>query len=76
MPIKELDTVALVADLPKHGLKAGDLGAVVHVNSPASLEVEFVTAAGSTQALVTLAADQIRLLGSRDILAVRRLDAA
>jgi hypothetical protein len=76
MRIKELDTVALVADVPAHELKAGDLGAVVHVYSPSAVEVEFVTAAGSTQSVVTLSADQVRLVGPKDLLAVRRLDAA
>ena len=54
MSIKVLDTVVLEADLPAHGLKCGDIGAVVEVYSPEAVEVEFVTAAGHTQALVTL----------------------
>ena len=28
--ISELETVALTHDIPEHGLKEGDLGAVVH----------------------------------------------
>jgi hypothetical protein len=76
MAISELDTVALVEDLPRHDLKKGDLGAVVSVYSPDALEVEFVTAAGRTQALITLTSEQVRPVGSQDILAVRRLDAA
>jgi hypothetical protein len=76
MPIKALDTVALIADVPTHALKAGDLGAVVQVYSPTAFEVEFVTAAGGTQAVIPLRSDQVRLVGPRDILAVRRLDAA
>jgi len=51
---KELDTVVLARDLPDSGLKAGDLGAIVHVHSPEAFEVEFVTVAGGTQALLTL----------------------
>jgi hypothetical protein len=76
MRLKELDTVVLTRDLPDHGLKTGDLGAVVHVNSPASIEVEFVTATGGTQAVVTLDTDQVRRVGPHDLLAVRRVDAA
>ncbi len=76
MAIAELDTVVLVEDLPIHDLKEGDLGAVVSVYSPSTIEVEFVTASGRTQALVTLAMKQVRPIGSQDILAVRRLDAA
>jgi len=76
MLIKELDTVALTEDLPAHGLKVGDLGAVVAVYSPEAYEVEFVTASGKTQAVVTVTAEKIRAIGSADILSVRRLSAA
>lgn len=48
MTFKELDTVVLERDLPDHGLRRGDLGAVVHVYRPDGLEVEFVTASGRT----------------------------
>ncbi len=48
-----LDVVVLNEDLPAHGLKRGDLGTVVEVYSPAAIEVEFVTASGRTQGLVT-----------------------
>ena len=44
MSIKVLDTVVLEANLPAHGLKCGDIGAVVEVYSPEAVEVEFVTA--------------------------------
>ena len=76
MTFKLLDTVAVTADLPSHGLKRGDIGAVVQVYSPEAIEVEFVTASGHTQAVVTLATHQIRPVGSRDLLSVRQLDAA
>ena len=76
MSIKQLDTIVLETDLPRHGLKSGDIGAVVEIYSPESVEVEFVTASGRTQALITLSTDQIRPIGPQDIPAVRRLDAA
>lgn len=76
MHFKTLDTVVVTTDLPSHGLKRGDIGAVVQVYSPDALEVEFVTASGHTQAVVTLGTHQIRPVGSRDLLAVRQLDAA
>ena len=76
MTIKLLDTVVLTKELPEHKLKRGDVGAVVEVYSPDGFEVEFVTGSGHTQALVTLHKDDIRLVGSADILAVRRVDAA
>ena len=52
MTLHELDTVVLERDLPTHGLRRGDVGAVVHVHSPTAVEVEFVRASGHTQALV------------------------
>ena len=54
LPFRELDTVVLLRDVPEAGLRAGDLGAVVHVYGPEALEVEFVRASGRTQALLTL----------------------
>ena len=76
MSLKILDTVVVLSDLPTHGLKRGDIGAVVEIYAPEVVEVEFVTAAGTTQAVVTLSTDQLRPVGPRDLLAVRQLDAA
>jgi len=76
MPYKVLDTVVVAADLPRHGLRRGDIGAVVEVCSADLLEVEFVTAAGRTQAVVTLGVSEVRPVGPKDLLAVRQLDAA
>ena len=59
--IRELDCVALTADLPEFGLHRGDVGAVVFVHTDGgSFEVEFVSATGETLALATLAVGQIR----------------
>jgi allophanate hydrolase subunit 2 len=76
MAFKELDTVVVVADLAQLGLKRGDVGAVVQVYSPGTIEVEFVMASGHTQAVVTLGTHQVRPVGPKDLLAVRQLDAA
>lgn len=76
MNMKVLDTVVLTRDLSEHKLKRGDVGAVVEIYPPDGLEVEFVTASGHTQALVTLRAKDVRSVGSRDMLAVRSVDAA
>lgn len=76
MSIKELETVVMKTDMPSHGLKKGDVGAVVQVYSPEAVEVEFVTASGHTQAVVMLTTSQVRPVGPKDILAVRQLDAA
>jgi len=70
---KELDTVVLNRDFPEQGLKRGDLGAVVQVYSDDAIEVEFVTAAGRTQALVTLTTGDVRSVSDEDLLSVRTL---
>ena len=64
-PIQELDVVALSHNLPEHGLKQGDRGAIVHVypNSQ-TFEVEFVNPDGSTQALLTLTAAHLQKIAS------------
>ena len=76
MTYRELDTVVVTKALPALNLKRGDVGAVVQVYSQDALEVEFVTATGATQAVVTLSTDSVRPVGRKDLLAVRQLDAA
>lgn len=71
MKFKMLDTVVLARDLPEHGLRTGDLGAVVEVYPPDALEVEFVTASGRTEALLTLNEADVRAVGDADLIAVR-----
>lgn len=73
---RELDTVVLRADIPASGLRAGDLGAVVQVYGPDAVEVEFVTASGRTQALLTLRTDEVRPVRDNDLLAVRPTEPA
>lgn len=74
MRFKELETVVLNRDLPEHGLRKGDLGAVVHVYEPDGLEVEFVSASGKTEALVTVREDDVRAVADGDLITVRQLD--
>jgi uncharacterized protein DUF4926 len=66
-----LETVVLNRDLPEHGLRAGDLGAVVEVYGAEAVEVEFVRASGHTKALVTLKIQDLRAVAATDMLAVR-----
>lgn len=66
-----LDTVVLNRDLPEHGLRAGDLGAVVEVYGEEAVEVEFVQASGRTKALLTLRQSELRSIAQNDVLAVR-----
>jgi hypothetical protein len=58
-------------DVPDAGLCRGDLGAIVEVYGPNAFEVEFVAASGRTQALVTLAADDLRHVDDHDLISVR-----
>lgn len=70
----ELDVVVLTHDLAEHGLREGDIGALVYRYADGlAYEVEFVTAAGATVAVVTLDASDVRLLGGSEILHVRSL---
>lgn len=71
-----LDTVVLARDLPDRGLRAGDVGAIVEIYEPDAFDVEFVTAVGHTQALVTLTPEDVREVGAGDLLAVRSLERA
>ena len=73
MGYKELDTVVLNRDIPEQGLRSGDLGAVVQVYGTDAIEVEFITASGRTQALVTLTAGDVRSVSDEDLLSVRTL---
>lgn len=53
--IDDLDLVVLKHEVPKHGLKGGDVGTVVHCYEDGlGYEVEFVTAEGKTLAVLTL----------------------
>ena len=72
--IHELDTVVLNADLPEHGLRRGDVGAVVHCYKNGDLEVEFVTYGGETVALVALKPREVHLAGARELIHSRQLE--
>lgn len=73
--IKELDSVALTRDLPEHDLKAGDVGRVVFCYGPGKgYEVEFLAGDGTTLAVLTLEAGEIRALERSDTFRVRSTD--
>ena len=65
--IREHDSVILMADLPDHGLKKGDVGTVVLVHDAAGYEVEFMALDGETLAVVSVAAENVRPIGRREI---------
>jgi len=72
--MRELDVVALVADLPEHGLKPGDVGTVVLTHGDAGYEVEFMTLGGETLTVASLSGQQIRPIGRREIAHVRSME--
>ncbi len=75
--IRELECVVLARHVEAHGLKEGDVGAVVHCYPGGSaFEVEFVTGEGKTIAVVTLEAKDIRPVQAGEILHVRALATA
>lgn len=75
--IKEHECVVLLQDLPENSLKAGDIGTVVHIHKGGmGYEVEFMTLAGQTMAIVTLSPAQLRPISRRDVAHVRELTTA
>ncbi len=73
--IRELDQIVLKEDMPKYGLKAGDIGTVVltHKNGK-GYEIEFVALDGETLAVVSVFANQLRTVGKREIARVRAVE--
>ncbi len=66
--IKEHNRVVLLKDIKEEGLKAGDVGTVVHIyRQGEAFEVEFMTLDGGTIAVATLSASYVRPVSNRDI---------
>jgi hypothetical protein len=57
-----LQTVALIEDVPAHGLTRGQVGTVVENLAPDVYEVEFSDDDGRTYAMLALRADQLMTL--------------
>jgi len=74
--MKEHDLVVLTHGRPEHGLEAGDVGTVVHCYGDGeAYEVEFMSAAARTVAVLTLEKEELRELDEGEILHARRLPA-
>ena len=72
--IREHDCIVLTQDIPELGLRAGDVGTVVHVHGDAAgYEVEFMTLTGRTVAVATVLPSQLRPVSPRDLAHVRQL---
>jgi hypothetical protein len=75
--IKEHDRIALKRNIPAEGLKAGDVGTVIHVHKKrAAFEVEFLTLHGETITVTTLDASQVRPIQRKEIAHARLLRAS
>jgi Domain of unknown function (DUF4926) len=75
--INEHDRIVLKTDLPAEGLKAGDVGTVVHLYQDGlAYEVEFTTLDGNTAAVVTVEKSQVRPVRRREITHARELQTA
>jgi hypothetical protein len=73
--IKELDAAVLERDVQEQGLIRGDMGTVVFVHDAGkAYEVEFLTGAGKTIAVLTLDAGDVRHIGKNEIPHARKLE--
>jgi hypothetical protein len=76
MKYKVLETIVLNRDIEEIGLFKGDLGAIVEIYEPDGIEVEFVTASGKTQKIVTLNECDVRPIADTDLISVRSISEA
>jgi hypothetical protein len=65
--------MVLTHDIPSSGLRAGDVGAIVHRYSSQACEAEFVTGAGEIVAMLTLSDADLGPVAASEILHVRAL---
>jgi hypothetical protein len=73
--LKEHDRIVLTRDIPEEGLKAGDVGTIVHVHQQRkAFEVEFLTLEGDTAAIATVLEAQARAVSNRDITHSRQME--
>jgi hypothetical protein len=72
--IPEFSRAVITIDLPDYGLRAGDVGTIVHiVEGGEAYLVEFFTLDGETIDVVMLEANQVRPAGSEEIAHARSL---
>ena len=60
--VSQHDVVAVIENLPPHGLVRGQVGTIVEQYAPDAFEVEFVNNSGHTYALVKLRGRQLLVL--------------
>lgn len=65
--INELETVELIRDIPKHGLKKGDLGEILRGNEDKNtFEIGFTNVEGMTVTLITVNRADVRKTGGKE----------
>ena len=75
--LKELDSIILTTDIDDEGLKAGDVGTIVHMHPGGeAFMVEFMTLDGNTISVIDVLASQARPVTDRDVTHARSVDAA
>lgn len=73
----EHERIVLTVDIPREGLKAGDVGTIVHVYpNHVAYEVEFFSLDGNTVAVATVEREQARAVTSQDVTHARSIKAA
>ncbi len=73
--LKEHDQTVLTTDIHEEGLKAGDVGTIVHVHRQGeAFEVEFLTLDGHTAAITTVPASHTRPVTDRDMSHAREIE--
>ena len=71
----EHDRIVLTKDLSAGRLKAGDVGTIVHVHHDGeAFEVEFPVLEGTTAAVATVPASQLRPVAAADLTHARALE--
>ncbi len=72
--LEEHDRIVLTDDISDSGLKAGDVGTIVHTYpNGEAFEVEFLTLDGNTAALASVLPSQARLVTRTDITHTREI---
>ena len=72
--LEEHDRIVLTDDISDFGLKAGDVGTIVHMYpNGEAFEVEFLTLDGNTAALASVLPSQARLVTRMDITHAREI---
>ncbi len=75
--LEEHDQIVLTGDLATAGLRAGDVGTIVHVyRGGEAFEVEFLALDGNTAAIATAPATKVRPVTATDLTHARVLESA